>query len=481
MEDVIVDALIAFDLTLVAYVAVLNGWQLLLVLLAAGSLRRDRRVGVDRQAWTSVDDLAANPFLPGVSLVLPAHDEEPLIVDSVRAALGLRYPHLQVIVVDDGSTDGTFARLEEAFDLVPVPRDIPSHVPVLEPTSSVWAARDEHQLLVLRKASAGCKADAVNAGINVATMPLVCITDADAVLEPDALTLLVEPFVEDPARTVAAGGMVRAVNGSSVDRGHLGELRMPSGWLARIQVIEYLRSFLLGRVGWGRIGALLVISGAFGLFRHDVLVRIGGVAHDTVGEDAELVMRIHRRLREEGEDFRIAFVPQPVCWTQVPEDLATLGRQRRRWSRGLAEVLWRHRAMAWRPRYGPAGTVAVPYFAAFELLGPVVELAGLVSVVLGLALGLIDVGFALAVSLVAVGFGCLVSVVALLVEEVTFRRYRRLRDLLVAVAAAVVENLGYRQLHAWWRLRGMAQALSGREQEWGAMPRAAFAAPDGRS
>jgi cellulose synthase/poly-beta-1,6-N-acetylglucosamine synthase-like glycosyltransferase len=245
--------------------------------------------------------------------------------------------------------------------------------------------------------------------------------------------------------------------------------------------VEYLRSFLLGRSGWARFGGLVIISGAFGVFRRDVLVEVGGLDLNCIGEDAELVTRLHRHLRSQGRQYRMAFLSEPVCWTEVPGDLASLGRQRRRWSRGLAEVLWKHRRMMFNPRHGRIGLVVLPYYLVFELLGPVVEVAGTVAVVLGLALGLVDVPFALLFAAAALGYGLLLSVAALTVEEFTFHRHARWRDLLVGLAAALVENLGYRQLHAWWRLRGLISFLTRRSMPWGTMPRTGFDthAPDG--
>jgi cellulose synthase/poly-beta-1,6-N-acetylglucosamine synthase-like glycosyltransferase len=256
---------------------------------------------------------------------------------------------------------------------------------------------------------------------------------------------------------------------------------MPSGWMARIQVLEYLRSFLLGRTGWSRLGGLLIISGAFGLFRRDVLLEIGGLDLDCIGEDAELVARLHHHLRRQRRPYRIVFVAEPVSWTEVPPDRATLARQRRRWSLGLAEVLRRHRTMIANPRYGRIGLLVLPYYVAFELLGPVVELFGVAAVIAGFALGLLNVQFALLFSLFAFGYGVLLSIAAVTVEEFSFHRYRRWNDLAVAAVAAVLENLGYRQLHALWRLHGLLDAARGNRVSWGTMPRAGFTtalAPD---
>jgi cellulose synthase/poly-beta-1,6-N-acetylglucosamine synthase-like glycosyltransferase len=329
-------------------------------------------------------------------------------------------------------------------------------------------------VVVVRKESAGSKGDASNAGINASRYPLVCITDADAVLDEEALLRVAKPFTDDPERVVATGGTVRAANGSVMHRGRVIDARMPSNWLARIQVIEYLRSFLLGRTGWSRLSGLLIISGAFGVFRRDVLVELGGFRAGAIGEDADLVVRMHRLFRDRRQPYRIEFVSEPVCWTEVPETLGVLGRQRRRWSRGLAQVLWTRRRMMGNPRYGRIGMVVLPYYLVFELLGPLIELLGIATAVLGFSFGLLSPGFAALFFTVALGYGVLLSVMALLVEEMSYHRYERWRDLGAALVAAVVENIGFRQLHSWWRLQGLWQAMRGGTLDWGVMTRTGF-------
>ncbi|MFZ5871520.1 MAG: glycosyltransferase family 2 protein, partial [Actinomycetota bacterium] len=396
------------------------------------------------------------------------------IVPSARAMLALRYPEHEVVVVDDGSTDATFERLRAAFDLVEVPRAVPDDVSVREPVRSAHVPRDGRTpLVVVRTANSG-RSDSLNTAVNVARYPLVAMVDADSILDPDALLVVAKPFADDPLRTVATGGVIRVVNGCRVVAGRVVDVRMPRTWLTRIQVVEYLRAFLLGRTGWSRLQSLILISGAFGLFRRDVVVEAGGLDPDTIGEDFELVMRIHRMLRRRGRDYRVVFVAEPVSWTEVPGAAAVLGRQRRRWHRGLWEVLWRYRGMLLNPRYGRVGLVAVPYYWLFELVAPLVELAGVVLVPLGLLLGVVDVGWTLMFLLAAYGYAVLVTIAALCVEEFSFHRYARWRDLALAVLAAVVENVGYRQLTAWWRLQGLWAGMRGRTAVWGTMPRTGF-------
>jgi cellulose synthase/poly-beta-1,6-N-acetylglucosamine synthase-like glycosyltransferase len=248
------------------------------------------------------------------------------------------------------------------------------------------------------------------------------------------------------------------------------DVRLPRRFVPLVQIVEYLRAFLFGRMGWSSINGLLIISGAFGLFDKQAAVRVGGYAHDTVGEDMELVMRMHRRLRELKVPYRVRFIPDPVCWTEAPESLRVLRRQRNRWHRGLIDSLWRHRAMLGRPRYGAIGMVAMPAFVVFEMLGPLVELSGYVVVPLCWLLGILDTRFMIVFLVLAVLYGILLSVGAVLLEDVAFRRYARARDLALLVLIGVIENLGYRQATAWWRARAFWDYWRG-DLRWGRMER----------
>ena len=298
--------------------------------------------------------------------------------------------------------------------------------------------------------------------------------DADTLLERDALARVVRPFLEE-GRTVAAGGIIRIVNDSRVAHGIVEQVRMPRSLVARFQVLEYLRAFLAGRIGWDVLDAMLIISGAFGLFRRDVVVDIGGYATDTVGEDMELVVRIHRHCRAADIPYRVTFIPDPVAWTEAPESLRVLGRQRDRWQRGLMQVLWRHRAMLLNPRYGRVGTVAFPWFWFLEGWGPLIELAGYLSFAAALLLGLWSPLYALAFFAMAFVFGAALSIAAVGLEELSFRRYERWRDLGRLLLLAAAEPFGYRQLSTWWRVKGVLTAFRG-VQAWGAMERRGFEA-----
>lgn len=424
-----------------------------------------------QNAYAGIEDSFASPLTPAVSILLPAFNEQSGIVESVYSLLGLRYPKFEIVVINDGSNDHTLARLKKEFNLVPVHKTLRGKVPTARVVQT-YISRDHPELWVIDKENGG-KADALNVGLSVANHPYFCAVDADAILEEDALLQVSKPIVDDPELVVATGGIIRIVNGCRVERGQVIDVRVPRSRLATLQVVEYFRAFLVGRIGWSRIGSLLIISGAFGLFRRDVVEEIGGYATTTVGEDMELVTRLHRYLRERGEKYRIEFVPNPVCWTEAPEDIRTLSYQRRRWQRGLAETLWRHRILIGNPRYGSLGLLATPYFLLFELMGPIIQLLGYMAIPIVVLLGTLSIDFLLAFLAVSLLLGVVLSVAALALDEFNFRRYLHRREIWRILRFALVENFGYRQLTDIWRLVALSD-LARRQKAWGVMIRRGF-------
>jgi len=326
-------------------------------------------------------------------------------------------------------------------------------------------------LVVVDKENGG-KADALNVGLSFARGDLVCAMDADTLIEADGLQRMVRPFLY-ATDVVATGGTIRVVNGSEVKFGRVVKTAVPTDLLAGLQVVEYLRAFLFGRLGWNRLGGNIIISGAFGLFQRDAVLDAGGYLHDTVGEDMELVLRLKRLSYENGGAGKIAFVPDPVAWTEVPESARSLGRQRDRWHRGLADVLWRHRAMLLNPRYGITGLFVYPYYAFVELLAPVIEAVGIGSLALGLIFGVVDWKFAGLFYLTAYGLGTALTAFTLILEDLSFHRYDSFRDRVLLFWWALIENLGYRQLTVYWRLRGLWKFIRGLK-DWGVMERKGF-------
>ena len=455
--------LVKLEWAILFYFLAVNGFYAVLLVAASREMLRHVR-SVRGELRTR---LLGSSAVPRISILAPAFNEEATIEDSVRSLLALYYPNIEIVVVNDGSRDATVEVLTRRFELVPMPS-------VLEPRVATKAVRRlyrsrTHPNLVVADKENGGKADALNVALNLASGDLVCAIDADTLIEPDALQRMVRPFLGSDT-VVAAGGTIRVANGSLIRRGRILEMNAPAHPLAGFQVIEYLRAFLFGRLGWNKLGGNLIISGAFGLFDREAVLDVGGYAHDTVGEDMELVIRLRRRGYETGGPSDVDFVPDPVAWTEVPESLRVLGRQRDRWHRGLCDVLWRHRTVLFNRRYGAMGWVAFPYFVLVELLAPLVEAVGLIGGVVGLAFGVVNIHFAALYFLVAYGFGILLSVLTLLLEELSFQRYRRMRDRFYLIAWAFLENLGYRQLTVAWRLRGIWKYLRGRT-DWGVMER----------
>jgi cellulose synthase/poly-beta-1,6-N-acetylglucosamine synthase-like glycosyltransferase len=405
-----------------------------------------------------------------VSVLVPAYNEEKTIGASVRSMLQLDYPEFEVVVVNDGSKDGTLEALRSEFSLVPYPE---AYCRSLETKAvlGIWRSTEIPNLRVIDKENGG-KADALNAGINAARYPLVCGVDADSILERASLRRVVAPFLHDPT-VIASGGTVRIANGCEVRDGFLEKVGLPSNVLPLLQIVEYLRAFLFGRMGWMPLNAVLIISGAFGVFRKRALVVVGGYRHDTVGEDMELVVRLHRLHRLRGERYRVVFLPDPICWTEAPESLRVLKSQRTRWQRGLGESIVANRALLLHPRGGAPGWIALPFMVAFEWLGPLVEVAGYFAMAVGLALGVISWQAFAAFMLLAIGLGTVLSVNALLLEEISFHVYQKPRQLLTLAAVALIENFGYRQLVTLWRLQGLWQWARRTRGSWGDMTRSA--------
>lgn len=407
---------------------------------------------------------------PPVSILVPAYQEEGSIVTTVRSLLQLTYPTFEIIVINDGSRDRTLANLQEAFALTPFPEAYRVQLET-QPIKGFYRSTQYPNLRVIDKENGG-KSDSLNAGLNAARHALFCAIDADSILQRDSLQEIVKPFLEDPD-TVASGGSIRVANGCVVKGGYLLHVGLPKNPLALFQIPEYLRAFLFGRMGWDPLNALLIISGAFGMFRTETVIEVGGYARHTIGEDMELIVRMHRTLRLAGKPYRIAFAPYPVCWTEVPEDLRSLINQRSRWQRGLCESLLKNRDLFLHPRGGLVGWVAFPFMVVFECLGPAIEVAAYLTIAASLALGAMS-GEALSWFLfLAVGFGMLVSASCLFLEEIVFHSYPRLRQVLAIFGLALLENLGYRQLNAFMRLKGLLNWLGGRQAQWGTIKRSA--------
>jgi cellulose synthase/poly-beta-1,6-N-acetylglucosamine synthase-like glycosyltransferase len=452
--------------SILLYFLTMNLLNLVLIIRAFLATRRYQEEVEADQLLGHFETLHVKP----ITLLCPAHNEGASIVAAVKSLLGLRYPKFQVVVVNDGSQDDTLQKLIEAFRLRPSRRVVRLVLPTAR-IRGVYESPFIPRLVVVDKENGG-KADALNCGLNVATYPLVCCMDGDSLLENEALLKITRPFLDRP-HVVATAGVVRPLNGCRVTPMGIQDAALPKSWLARMQVVEYLRSFLFGRMGLSSLGGMFIVSGAFGVFRKDLLFELGGF-HKTIGEDFEMVVRLHLHLKAKGQPYQIVMVPDSVCWTEVPEDPGTLRRQRNRWQRGLMDTLWIHREMAFNAGFGAVGLFSMPYFLLFEAAAPAIEAVGYLAFLHALAQGRVHGAFALAFICLAMLLGVLNSHMAILFEQHSRHTFKRRMDWVLLLLCGFLENFGYRQRTVLWRLSGTIDWLRGKKG-WGHMRRKGIA------
>ncbi|MGH8945971.1 MAG: glycosyltransferase family 2 protein [Acidimicrobiia bacterium] len=445
----------------IVYFVAMQGYLLFLALTSAAALRRTRHL----HRFGRVDEMLSTKTAPPVSILIPAYNEEAGIVDAVRSISIVRYPRFEIVVVNDGSTDGTLDALIEVFELervrIPYRPDLPT-----QPIRGIYRGRGAVNITVIDKDNGG-RADALNAALNAARYPYALCTDADVVLDPNCLVTAMQRVVEDRERTVAVGGNVRPLNGSVLRLGHLVRASVPKGLTARMQLLEYLRTFLAGRPGWSAINALPLISGAFGIWKRSAVIEVGGFTPGHMGEDLDLTMRLHRHHLERKIPYRIVYEPSAVIWTEVPTTTRVLRRQRIRWHRGLMTAVRDFMPMTFNPRYHQLGMVTWPGFVLFEFVAPVVEAAGWLVIPIAWLLGVLNTATLFWLVLLAFGMGLLNSLVALLLDE-SYGYFNSSQDTSRLIVMAIVENFGMRQLTVAWRIRAMLGAGSG---TWGNMER----------
>jgi cellulose synthase/poly-beta-1,6-N-acetylglucosamine synthase-like glycosyltransferase len=445
----------------VLYFVAMESYLLFLTATSALTLRRNHHL----HRFGRVGEMLSTRTAPPVSILIPAHNEEAGIVDAVRSMSIVRYPRFEIVVINDGSTDGTLDALIQEFGLarvrIPYRPDLPT-----QPIRGIYRGRGAVDITVIDKENGG-RADALNAALNAARYPYALCTDADVILDADCLVTSMQRIVEDRERTVAVGGNVRPLNGSVLRLGHLVRASVPKGLIARMQLLEYLRTFLAGRPAWSALNALPLISGAFGVWKRSAVIAVGGFTTGHMGEDLDMTMRLHRHHREKGIPYRIVYEPSAVIWTEVPDTVRVLRRQRIRWHRGLLTAVRDFMPMTFNPRYGKLGMITWPGIVLFEFVAPVVEAAGWLVIPLALLLGALNTTLLFWLLLLAFGLGLLNSLLALLLDE-SYGYFNNPTDTSRLIAMAVVENLGLRQLTVAWRIRAMIGAGKG---GWGDMER----------
>ncbi|GGM18860.1 glycosyl transferase family 2 [Paraliobacillus quinghaiensis] len=414
------------------------------------------------------EDYMDESFTRPVSIIVPAYNEEAGVVQSVRSLLTINYPQFEIIVVNDGSKDRTLLMMMEQYEMVKVNKIVRKQLET-EEVQAIYQSKTLPNLYVIDKKNGG-KADALNAGLNFAHYPYFCSLDGDSVLENDAFLKVMKPIIDSGEEVIASGGSVRIANGCDIRNGNLVKIGLSNSPIVVMQVIEYLRAFLMGRIGLSRHNLLLIISGAFGVFSKHWVIESGGYKRNTVGEDMELVVRLHRIIKEKGLNKRIVYVPDPVCWTEVPESFGVLRSQRRRWHKGLFESLWRHRKLTLNPKYGSIGLVSIPYFWLIEFLGPIVELSGYVFIIFSLFAGGVYIEFAILLFLLSALYGSIFSMASVLLEEWSLRKYPKVLDIIKLFLYALTETMWYRPLTVLWRCEGIWQIIR-RDHSWGDMKR----------
>ncbi len=457
-----------FNYFIFLYVIIVDGFYLLLFLLSFKQVKEYLK----QSPYSEIKEFSLSNLTTPISILVPAYNEEKTIVHSVYSLLQINYPEYEIIIINDGSKDGTMEELQREFSLSELPiyalrKQIDTH-----PVRKMYRSTKYPSLIVIDKENGG-KADSLNAGINFSSYPYFCSVDADSMLEPDSLIKAMKPMFEGGENVVACGGIIRVVNGCTVENGYLKKVRLPKNKYAISQVIEYLRSFLMGRIGLNSLNNLLIISGAFGIFRKREVLEVGGYSVSTVGEDMELIVNLQKHLYKQKSDAKVLFVPDPVCWTEVPEDFRNLSRQRTRWQVGLLQTMITHKDTLFNPQYKSMGLLAMPYFLFVELLGPTIELLGLIFVTFGLFFDLVNIPFAVLFFTFTLLFGVFLSVSAILLEEYSFRKYEKVSDLLKLLLYSILENFWYRQLNAIFKTWGFVRYFK-KDTGWGVQRRKGF-------
>ena len=453
----------------------LFGSYLLLGIFSAVALRKYLR----KNSFINYNSMVTSPLSPRVSIIAPAYNESRSIVDNIRTLLSLYYNNFEIIIVNDGSTDDTFEKIKEVYSLVRVNYYFDYRIPC-ERIRGVYKSEDPsfNRLTVIDKNNGG-KADSLNAGINTSRSPLVVSIDADSIIEPDSILKLVKPFLEEKERKViGTGGVIRIVNSCDVEKGHIRQINLPEKILPRLQVLEYTRAFLLGRMAWSHLDGLMLISGAMGIFDRETVIKAGGYSIKTVGEDMELVLRMRRYMSEQNEKYEVTYIPDPLCWTEVPSDLKSMRKQRTRWTRGLAESLKAHRGIFLNPKYGRLGLLGYPYWLFFEWMAPLIAFIGIVYSIFLAITGRINWPFFLLLFTFVYTFAISISTWAVLFEEITFHKYNKKREVMRLIATALFEPFFY-PVHTVFAVVGNIQFLVGKKG-WGGAERRGFDMKDNK-
>lgn len=465
-EELIRNVILYFNYIVLYYVLFINTIYFIQLILSAFGLYDY----IKKMNYSDYNKYTVSNNMIPISVLVPAYNEEGTIVDNIKSLLALNYPSFEVIVINDGSKDNTFEKIIDAYNLIKINQPIRYSIKT-NSIKGIYKNLDFPKLTLVDKENGG-KSDALNAGINVSKYPIFTSIDADSILESDSLVRVIMPFIENKL-TIAVGGIVRIANGSKINNGKITQISLPKSSLAMFQIIEYLRAFLTGRMGWSSLKCLLIISGAFGAFNKGAVIQVGGYAKNTIGEDMELVIKMHEYFRKNKIDYRIKFIPDPVCWTQAPERIRDLSGQRRRWQIGLMDSLLKHKNLFLNPKYGIIGLIGTPYFWMFEMLGPVIEILGYIFIPLSYIFGILNIKYFILFLSSSILYGIVLSISAILLEEYTFNKYPSIKQLLKLSWYGILENFGYRQMTTLFRMDAIIR-FKKFKHSWGSIKREQF-------
>jgi cellulose synthase/poly-beta-1,6-N-acetylglucosamine synthase-like glycosyltransferase len=443
---------------------------LVLTIFSAITLRKYLR----KNSYVDYNAIVASPMAPSLSVIAPAFNESETIIDNIRTLLSLYYNNYEVVVVNDGSKDDSLEKIIAAYELEKVNYFFDYRL-ACKRIRGVYKSKNRSfkRLTVIDKVNGG-KADSLNAGLNVCRNDLVVSIDADSIMEPDALLKLVKPFMEaKDKRVIGAGGVIRIANSCEISDGHIQKINLPKKFIPRAQVMEYTRAFLMGRMAWSELDGLLLISGALGMFDREIVIRCGGYSTKTVGEDMELVVRMRRYMAEHNIDYDVVYIPDPLCWTEVPSSVKVLARQRSRWTRGTMETLFTHRKLLFNWKYKKLGLLGYPYWLAFEYLAPIVEFLGICWFIFLVVTSRLNWPFFLLLLGFVYFFAVSLSIWSVLFEEITFHKYKKRRDVMRLIATAFVEPLFYHPMVMLMSIKGNIDKILARNK-WGKMERKGF-------
>jgi cellulose synthase/poly-beta-1,6-N-acetylglucosamine synthase-like glycosyltransferase len=434
------------------------------------------RLYMKRSALAHYENMLGSPLTPGISVLAPAYNEGLSIIANVRSLLTLNYPKFEIVLINDGSTDNSLIQLIEEFDMVEV--DYAYTIKIRsQKIRHIYKSKNPAyaRLLVIDKVNGKSKADATNAGINVASYNYFLCTDVDCILDKDTLLKLIKPVIEEPKkRVIATGATLRVANSCDIDKGVILRMRPPRQLLPRFQEMEYIRAFVLGKMGWSVLNCVPNVSGGLGLFDKEVAIKAGGYDAQSFGEDMELLTRMCRYAYDQKIDYAVRYIPETLCWTETPSTVKIFMRQRTRWSRGLAQLMYSHISMLFNRRYGKVGWVVMPYNFFFELLAPIIELTGIVYYIVELCRGAINGEFAILLLVFVYLYSVMITTIAILWDQLAFRHYRTAKEVLLLCTTPFLEFLLYHPMIVVFSIRGYYYFLTGKKHSWGNMQRQGF-------